>query len=208
MKIAIIGSGNVGSTLGGKWSAAGHDVTFGVRDPQSEQSRQLATETNTTVSSVAEAATDADVVVLAVPFTAVDDAITAAGDLAGKTLIDTTNAVGNGYRPDVPLDTSGAETVSELAPRASVVKAFNSLGVGPLASLESGSPQAVTFMAGDDQAAKEQVRELGEELGFAEVVDVGPLAAAPLVESVALLWITLAYRQGLGPNFVFALPRT
>lgn len=206
MNLAIIGAGKVGSTLGRRWAQAGHEVTFGVRNPTDERSQTLASDSGGRVTTQADAAAGAEVVVLTVPFDAVPATVRELGDLSGKLLIDCTNAVGTGYTPAVEGAASGAELVAGLAPGALVVKAFNSVGVGMLGDLELGAQRGATFICGDDEAAKATVRRLGEDLGF-EVVDVGPLAAAPLVESVALLWITLAYRQQLGTDFVFGLIR-
>lgn len=204
MEIAILGSGNVGGTLGRRWSELGHSVVWGVRDPSSAKAQAAAAAGR--VMSIAEAAAASEVVVLAVPWAAVEEVLSAAGDLSGKLLIDCTNAVGGGYRPAVEGADSAAAFVAQHAPGARVVKAFNTLGAGMMADLELGATRAAGLICGDDQAAKQVVGGLAEQLGF-EVIDVGPLAAAPLLESAALLWITLAYRQGQGPDFAFGLLR-
>lgn len=206
MNLAIIGAGKVGSTLGRRWARAGHEVTFGVRNPTEAHHQALASDHGGRAASPHDAVAGAEIVVLTVPYDAVPETVRELGDLSGKLLIDCTNAVGSGYTPAVEGAASGAEMVAGLAPGAHVVKAFNSVGVGMLADLDLGTQRGATFICGDDEAAKASVRRLGEDLGF-EVVDVGPLAAAPLVESVALLWITLAYRQRLGTDFVFGLMR-
>lgn len=208
MNIAIIGYGNVGEALGRRWGMLGHEVTYGARDPKEGRARAAALAAGAHLTSVAEAVAGAEMVVLAVPYDAVPDAIAEAGDLAGKVVIDATNALSSGYRPAVDGYDSGAARVAALAPDARVVKAFNTLGagmMGDLADLDLGG-KAVAPICGDDPGAKAAVTELAEQTGF-EVVDVGPLEAAPLVEAAALLWITLAYKQGMGPDWAFGILR-
>ena len=111
MKIAIIGAGNVGAALGSGWAKRNHDVIFGVRDTKKTNSA-----TNAETASVMEASQSSDVVVLAVPWPAVGDALKSAGDLTGKILIDATNPL----LPDLSgLDTktgtSGGEMVASLS---------------------------------------------------------------------------------------------
>lgn len=206
MRIAVLGTGNVGGTLGRRWAALGHQVVFGARDPGSPKARAAVAGADVSIAPLAEATQDAEVVVLAVPWGAVPEALAAAGDLAGKVLIDCTNAVGEGFRPAVAGGGSAAELVASLAPGARVVKGFNTVGAGIMADPTVSGGRAAMPFCGDDRAANALVRELGEQLGF-EMVEAGPLAAAPLLESLALLWIRLAYRQGLGPNVVFGLLR-
>lgn len=209
MNITIIGHGNVGGALGRRWGMLGHTVTYGARDPGEMRAQTAAKAAGARLTGVAEAVIGADTVVLAVPYDAVPDAIAEAGDLSGKIVVDATNALGNGFRPEVEGYESGAARVAALALDAHVVKAFNTLGagmMGDLADLDLGGQRAVAPICGDDAAAKEIVSQLAEQTGF-EVVDVGPLEAAPLVEAAALLWITLTYRQGQGPDWAFGILR-
>jgi len=206
MRIAVIGAGRVGATLGRRWAELGHEVTFGVRDPDNDRARAaVAGAPGTTASTVAEAAAPADVVVLATPFDAVGHAIAAAGDLRGKIVVDCTNPVG----PDgltVGTTTSGGELVASHAPGAHVVKAFNTTGSANMADAHYPSGPLVMLLAGDDGDAKLTVARLAAELGF-EAVDLGPLVTARFLEPFAMVWITLAYREGLGPNIGFMLAR-
>jgi predicted dinucleotide-binding enzyme len=203
MRIAIIGSGNVGATLGRRWSELDHDVTFGARDPESHKVIAAAAGApRATVATIADAVRDAHAVVLAVPYNAVGHALAAAGDLRGKIVIDCTNPIG----PDglvVGTTTSGAEQVAEHAPEARVVKAFNTTGSENMANPQYSDGPLVMPLAGDHEAAKKVVAELAAELGFAPV-DVGPLGAARYLEPFAMLWITLA-RGGMGRDFGFRL---
>src|SRR5262249_23186695 len=135
---------------------------------------------------------DAEVVVLATPWDGAEQAVRAAGDLAGKILIDCTNPVGPGLSHAAPP--SGAEHVARWAPGARLVKAFNTVGYNVMEQPRFGDRAADAYLCGDDAAAKHTVAELARELGF-EAVDCGPLAKAALLEALALLWISLA-RQG------------
>ena len=119
MRIGIIGAGNVGYALGTGWIRAGHDVTFGIRDPQSPPSQGPA---RARYASVATAVQGAEATVLAVPWPAVSDVLAAAGDLTGKLLIDCTNPLhmgAGGLELEIGHSTSGGEHVAALVPGAS-----------------------------------------------------------------------------------------
>ncbi|MGH2717663.1 MAG: NADPH-dependent F420 reductase, partial [Actinomycetota bacterium] len=164
--------------------------------------QDLAAEAGASVAPVADAAARSEVVVLALPHAAVAQAVPAMGDLTGKVLVDATNAVGSGWTPDVGDSPSAVAQVKAMAPGAHVIKAFNTLGNDVLETIdpaESGKrPDA--FVAGDEQA-KAAVGELASQLGM-NMIYLGPLEAAPLIEAVAMLWIMLAYKVGLGRSFV------
>jgi len=203
MNIAIIGTGRIGATLARAWAAAGHRIVLGTRDPGNADAQKLADEVGAALAGPAQATADAEAVVLAVPYGALADLVPEL-NLAGKVTIDCTNPVGSTPVPAPGPDGSGLALIARLAPNARAVKAFNSLGSG-LLGRAARAPGAVTFIAGNDPAAKAVVADLGAVLGFAETVDLGGLDAAPLVEAAAAIWITLAYRQGRGPDFALAL---
>jgi predicted dinucleotide-binding enzyme len=212
MKLAIIGAGNVGGTLGLAWAQkAGHDVVFGVRDPQAEKTQSLlrAIGAKARAATVPEAAASADVIVLATPWPATEAAIRAMGDLKGKIVLDATNPLRRG--PDgIGLEIghviSGGEKVQGWAPGASVFKTLNTTGFGNMASPVFHGVKSVMFVAGDDAANKPKVMELVGQLGF-EMVDAGPLRNARLLEAHALLWIDLALARGQGRDFAFGILR-
>ena len=205
MRIAIIGTGNVGSALGTRWSQRGHEVVFGSRDPRSEKVQKLSAATGAGASNIRDAVTDAAVVVLATPWDATEESIVAAGDLSGKILLDATNPLQN-MKLALGLTTSGAEQVASWAGNAAVVKAFNSTGAGNMLNPDYAGQKPTMFICGDDVGAKQIVSRLTEEIGF-ETVDAGPLTLARYLEPLAGLWIALAYAQGLGPNIAFKLLR-
>lgn len=202
MRIGIIGAGNVGGTLGRRWAGAGHEVVFGTRHPERVQ-----TPPSTRAAGVREAAEHGEVVVLATPWEGVRDALAAAGDLTGKVLLDCTNPLAKDLLGlAIGHTTSAGEQVAALVPGARVVKIFNSTGAGNMADPLYGE-QAVTMLyCGDDVGAKGIAARLAADLGF-EPVDAGPLRNARLLEPLAMLWISLAYVQGLGPGIAFKLLR-
>ncbi len=209
MRIAVIGVGSVGGTLGRRWAELGHAVTFGAKNPGDGKAQALVAKIGhgASIASVPKAVADAEVVVLATPAGANADAIASAGDLAGKILIDVTNPL----KPDlsgltVGPDSSGAELVAKLAPRARVYKALNQTGFENMADPVFPAGRAVMFVAGDDPAGKSVVLRLVGELGF-EAIDAGDLAVARLLEPLAMLWIHLMVRRKLGRKFAFGLLR-
>ena len=202
MKIGIIGAGNVGGALGTLWAGKGHEVLFGVRDANDPALQKLlaSTQGKARAASVKDAAAFGEVVVFATPWPATHDAIASAGSLAGKIVVDCTNPL----LPDlsglaIGTNNSAGEEVGRWAKGAKVVKAFNTIGAPNFGNPRFGSENASMFICGDDASAKAAVGKLAAGLGF-DVVDAGPLTAARLLEPLAMLWIHLAFKQGLGPN--------
>jgi predicted dinucleotide-binding enzyme len=205
MNIVIAGSGNVGCALADGWRKAGHDVTFATREPDGSKAMELKKK-GFGVAPLNGAATTADVIVLAVPWTAVQVTIVAFGSLAGKVLIDTTDPLRSTRELALGFGDSGGETVARLSPGARVVKAFSTTGAGNMADSNYPCGKLMMTVAGDDATAKQIVMTLVAELGF-DPVDTGPLAMSRYLEPLAMLWINLAYTQQLGPDIGFALLR-
>ena len=209
MKIAVIGTGNVGGTLGKRWAKAGHEVIFGARDPTGAKVAALARESGAQAKSVPEAAREAAVVLLAVPWDNAQQALAAAGDLKGRILIDATNPVPlnpEGLRNGLVIGhtTSGGEEIARWAKGTRVVKAFNTTGWPNMADPLYGSQALSMLLCGDDAEAKKAVAGLAQQLGF-EPVDVGALRSARYLEAMAMLYIDMAILQGFGTNFGFRL---
>lgn len=209
MKIGIIGSGHVGSTLGTRWAQNGHEVVFSSRHPDSPEMQQLLARAghNACSGSPHEAAAASEVVLLATPWPATQDALTHAGDLTGKVLIDATNPL----RPQLDglalgTTTSAAEQVAQWSPGARVVKAFNTVGANIMADPQFGSAKVALFYCGDEAEAKRITHQLAAELGF-DALDAGPLTQARVLEPFALLWISLALAHGYGRDIAFQLLR-
>ncbi len=207
MKIAVIGTGNVGGNLGRLWAAGGHEISFGVRDVQAEKVQDLLRKSGPTAkaTAVSDAVVDAEVVVLAVPWD-VAEAVVRGTDLRGKILVDATNPIAPGLELATDHTTSGAERVAQWAPDARVVKAFNTIGANNLEDPTFAGQRATMFVCGDDPEANAIVQRLSDELGF-EAVDAGPLANARLLEPMAMLWIRLALTEGFGRDIAFKLLR-
>jgi NADPH-dependent F420 reductase len=202
MKIAIVGSGHIGAGLARPWSKKGHSVTFAAREPGDAELVALAKEVGAKTASVGDGARGADVVVLAMPYGALNDVLEAAGDLAGKVVIDCTNAVERGpggMGLKYGHTTSAAEELQKRLPRAKVFKSFNAQGAENLAQPVYGGVAASNFFCGDDAEARKAVKTLVEDIGF-EAIDAGPLKNARLVEPLMLLW--MASSQALGTRDV------
>lgn len=197
--IAIVGMGNVGKALAGRWIAAGHHVTFAVRDVA--KARGEAESLGAGVDAVGAAAAAADVIVFAVPYPALESAARACGPCAGKVVVDTTNPLSEDLQSlVVGHSDSAGEQLQRLMPQAHVVKCFNTTGAANMAAPHYRSGSLTMLFAGDDAEAKRVTAELCREVGF-DPVDLGPLSRARLLEPVALTWITLAFAGGLGPDF-------
>ena len=209
MKIGILGAGNVGGTLGNAWARKGHDVFFGVPSPKDAKAQELLKTigARARAGTVSEAAAASDLVVLATPWPATQEAIQAAGNFAGKVVIDCTNPL----KPDftgltIGHTTSGAEQVAEWAKGAAVFKAFNQTGFNNMSNPVFDGQRAVIFVCGDDAPHKPTVLKLVTEVGF-EAIDAGSLAIARLLEPYGMLWNHLANARGLGRDFAFGLLR-
>src|SRR5437773_2573146 len=190
MKVAIIGSGNVGKALAGSPTRAGHEVTLTANNPAHAEEAARATKANAARSN-RDAVKDADLVVLAVPADKVDEVVgVLASELDGKVIIDVTNRV-NPKDPGQVLDgSSTAERIQKKAPKAHVVKAFNYAFASKMADPKVDGTNLDAFVAGDDQEAKQKVLTFAESIGF-RPVDAGPLAMARALEAMALLNLML-----------------
>jgi hypothetical protein len=209
MKIAIIGTGNVGGALARAWTRWGHEIVLGARDAGSDKVKALLSElgVQATAAGIAEAATAADVIVLAAAWQATEEIIRQLGDLRGRIVIDTNNPLLPGLAGlSIGTNDSAAEHIARWAAGAKVVKAFNHIGAAQMGNPQFGDQTATIFICGDDAAAKQTVGGLLHDIGF-DVVDAGPLTAARVLEPLALLWIKLVYQQGLGDQIAFKLLR-
>jgi 8-hydroxy-5-deazaflavin:NADPH oxidoreductase len=187
--IGIIGKGNVGSALERGLSKAGSAVRSVGHD--AEQVRRTAEW--------------ADVLFLAVPFGAIEDVLRTLGDAAdGKLLVDVTNALTPDMQLALGFTTSGAEELQKRAPKAKVVKAFNTVFAQHRANGEVNGERLTLLVAGDDGPAKERVMALGKSIGF-DPIDAGVLRSARYLEPLGYLNIHLGYMQKLGPEIGFRL---
>lgn len=186
-RIGIIGKGHVGSALARGLTKAGHNVKAIGNEP----------------AKLHEMASWAEIIMLAVPFTAIDSVVKAVGGSFGsKPLVDVTNALGADMQWAVGFTTSGAEELQNNVPNARVVKAFNTVFAQHMDSSRLGDQQLTAFVAGNDAGAKNDVLELARNIGF-DAVDAGPLRNARLLEPLGFFNIQLGYGLKMGTQSGF-----
>jgi 8-hydroxy-5-deazaflavin:NADPH oxidoreductase len=202
MKVTIIGAGNMGRGIGSRVVHGGNDVELIDRNP--DDARALAEE-------LGDGATVADspsgeIVVLALPYEALPDAIEEYGDdLAGKVVVDIANPAewSTMDRLVTPQDTSSAEETARRVPEGTpVLKAFNTTFAGTLVAGEVAGQDLEVLIAGDDEAAKRKLASVAEAGGL-RPLDVGPLKRARQLEQVGLFH--MAIQDPLGSGFGSAL---
>ena len=183
VRIAIVGAGRIGGNAARLWSRAGHDVAICLsRHPDRLAAHAAQLGDHVSAASPAHAVASADVVMLAVPWGAIDQSLAALGSLAGSVVVDATNPYGSGAHP-APGQTV-AEFNSARMPGARYVRGFNTLtsGFQAQAASRTGDQRAVLFICGDYPAAKDVVAKLIEDAGFA-AVDLGSTAHAAVMEA-------------------------
>jgi predicted dinucleotide-binding enzyme len=176
MKIAVIGTGEVGSTLGQKLKALGHDVVFGSRSPGGDKATELTVRTGVPVMSHSDAVAHAECIINAVHGETSVETLEGTA-IEGKILMD----VGN-YESAIekPIDTPLAEVLQAQFPSANVVKTLNNISAHLMVDPAGlGQPHSV-FIAGNDASAKAQVHG-----------DLGDLSSARAMEELAPLWVRL-----------------
>ncbi len=206
--IAVIGTGDVGSALGPRFASLGHEIIYGSRTPDSDHVRALVAETGDGASATtqAEAAGQADIVLLALPWTVAEAVVIGLGDLTGKILIDPINPriVDEEGWADYPTYTSNAERIQILAPGAQVVKAFSTISVDTMIDVMLVDHLITIPLAGNDAEAKAVVAEICEGLGY-ETLDFGPVRYAHILEGMYLLRVNSRLNEEF---FEWAYPRT
>ena len=202
MNIAIIGTGNIGTALGKAWAKAGHNISLGVRDLDNFKGKEMLGLDNVTVHSIGDAVKLSEVILIAAIPPATADIVSAMGNVNGKIIIDTMNSVR--AKPEGYNNTF--EALIDLTEGAEVVKCFNSTGFENMINpVYPGDVHLDMFMAGDSKEAKETVRRLAKDVGFADCYDFGGNDKVALLEQFALAWINLAMMQGQGRNIAFKL---
>lgn len=190
-KIAIVGNGNVGTAIQTGLERSGYEVKSVGNEP----------------ARTREVAAWGDLIILAVPFPAVDEAIRAIGNaLNNKTLVDVTNALTPDYKLALGFTTSGAEELQKKVPSAKVVKAFNTVFADHMSTGKLGGTTLTLFVAGDDKGSKDQVMSLARDIGF-DAVDAGPLKNSRLLEPVGYFNIQLGFTLQMGTKIGLKLVR-
>jgi predicted dinucleotide-binding enzyme len=197
MKIAIIGTGNVGTALGINWNKSNHEIIYGSRNPQDEKHVEL--EKFAQVLTLSQAAMLGDVIVLATPWQGTEEAIHEMGStLNAKIVIDATNPLKSDFSGLLLYgDTSGGEQIAKWAPTSKVVKALNSAFAKVMEHPEINGVKSMMLIAGDDVPALNTVAGLVDDLGF-QSQKMNGISNSRLLEMVGLTLITLGYKEGLG----------
>ncbi|WCL47791.1 NADPH-dependent F420 reductase [Leptospira sp. GIMC2001] len=202
MKIAIIGTGNVGGALATIWSQKGHDINLGVRDINSFKGKELLKNLNTSVYSISEAVQLSDVIVISTPAVSTIEVTKSLGNTKSKIIIDTMNTIMGkgaiGYNNTTSAILDHTETND-------VVKCFNTTGANNLADPKYGNQNLDAFVCGDSAKGKEIAIQLADDAGFAECYDVGGNDKFDLMEQFAFFWINLAMFQKQGRNIGFKI---
>lgn len=200
MKIGILGSGNMGRSLGTLWAEQGHEVFFGAR--AQEKGQQIAKQMglNTQGGTNTEAAAFGDVLLYTIRGVNPAEVLSTIDVLDGKILIDCNNFEIPAEFAYEPITYSLAETLADQVPNAKVVKAFNTMAqeVFELSPQPLDQHNVSVFLAGDDTTAKQTVAQLAQEVGF-NPLDCGPLRQARLLESLGDFIRLMIIGQGMGP---------
>lgn len=197
MNISVLGAGNIGGTLGRKWAAYGHEVVFGVRNPQAEKVQSLlaSIEHAATAVTVPTSIANADVVVFAIPGRAMAETISQLGSqLRGKILIDTTNNVGQATMHSLDL-------LRQAAPDSPLFRAFSTLGWENFANPVIDGLQVDLLYCGDNGEGQTAVHALIAAIGLRPVY-IGGLDQAHLIDALTRLWFVVV-QQGQGRHLAF-----
>jgi predicted dinucleotide-binding enzyme len=194
MRIAVIGTGRIGGTIGKAFARAGHDVVFGSRSPGADGAAQ---DTSARVADVATALDGAEVVALALPGLAVDGLLDEhAGALAGRLILDCANRVGG------PGPANSLDAIASRVSGARYARVFNSLGVENLADPQFGDGPADMFFSAPDHD-RATVEQLIEAVGLRPVY-LGD-GQADVVDGVLRLWFALVMGQKHSRHLAFRM---
>lgn len=200
MKIAIIGTGNVGGALATKWAHAGHEIFLGVRDVSNFKGTDLLQNPNTSLHTVQEAVAKSEVILMATPAITAIETTKSLGDTLGKVIIDAANIVNErgprGFN-------SVTDAIIAYTATDDVVKCFNTTGYNNMKDTAYGDQVLDMFVAGDSPHGKLVAIELAHDAGFGACYDIGGNDKFDLMEQFARFWINLALNQGHGRDIGF-----
>jgi len=202
MKIAIIGTGNVGGALATKWAKCGHEITLGVRDTTNFKGKELLKNPNTTVDTITQAVKKSEIILIATPAITAVEVAQSLGNTEGKVIIDTMNIV-MGKGPSGFSNTTDAILANTQT--KDVVKCFNTTGFNNMVNPIYNNTAIDVFVQGDSLKGKDIATQLAKDAGFGECYSVGGNDRFELMEKFAFFWINLAMFQGQGRDIAFKL---
>ena len=200
MNITIVGAGNIGATLAVAFRKAGHSIIFGVKDPGiSFKGKELADQYSFPYFKTAEAVAKSDIIVLSTPAQFAVDVAKSLGDVSGKIIIDTMNAVF--MKPEGFTNT--ADAILANCNCTDIVKCFNTTGFENLANPVYHGEGIDMFVAGSSEKGKQVATQLSMDIGFANCYDFGGNDKFFAIEQLAFAWINLAIIQKHGRDLAF-----
>lgn len=202
MKIAIIGTGNVGGALATKWANKGHEINLGVRDLDNFKGKSLLSNTNTDVYNIVDAVKKSDIILLSTPAPKAVEVTKSLGETEGKIIIDAMNIV-MGRGPEGFKNTTDAILANTAT--KDVVKCFNITGANNMMNPVYGNLALDMFVAGDSTQGKDAATQLANDAGFETCYEIGGNDKFELMEQFAWFWINLAMFQGQGREIGFKL---
>lgn len=208
--VAVIGTGDMGDSLGPRFAQLGYTVVYGSRNPDSDRVKALVEMTGPGASATGseQAAQQADIVLTLVPWPAMETVAQNLGDLTGKIVIDASMPYvqGKDGYPEHMLETSSAEMIQVWNPGARVVKTFATLGSQVIDDpMEAGGIVSLPIAANDRQA-KEQVAEIVAAMGM-DPVDFGPLRMSRQIENMQMIYM-IPLSQNRPENWEFHFLRS
>lgn len=202
MKIAIIGTGNVGGALATAWARQGHTIFLGVRDQNNFKGADLLENPNTSCLSITDAVKQSEVILLSTPAPMAIEVTKSLGDTQGKVILDAMNIV-MGRGPEGYKNTSQA--ILDHTATRDVVKCFNTTGFNNMKNPVYGNQALDVFVAGDSERGQSIAIQLALDAGFGACYPVGGNDKFELMEQFAWFWINLAMFQGQGRDIGFKL---
>jgi 8-hydroxy-5-deazaflavin:NADPH oxidoreductase len=213
--IGILGTGQVGQTIGKKLVQLGYNVTLGSRTADNEKAKQWATHTGSTAKTgtFEDAARNADVVFVCTNGAGTLDAIKMAGaeNLKGKLVIDLTNPLdfSNGMPPSLLKGLhntySLGEAVQDAVPDAKVVKTLNIVNCEVMIDPTKSGGQPTMLLCGNDASAKAEATKLLKDFGWNDILDLGDITASRPMEAYVTLWVRTYMATGNGYNAIKAI---